>query len=198
MIGNYIGWFFGTIRGWLARRLGGLGIHPNLLTTIGFLLNIVTGFLLALGKFGAAGGMMIFAGAFDVIDGAVARMTGRQSRFGAFYDSVMDRYSDMALYVGIIVFYVRTDNMLGILLTCIALSGTIMVSYCRARAENIIPQCKVGFWERPERIVLLIIGTLSGHILSTMAILAVFTHLTVIRRILYTLNQSREEKRTEP
>lgn len=192
MISAKIGRVVGGWKSGLASSIGDLGVHPNVLTSVGVLVNLAAAWVICLGQMKTAGFVIVLASVFDMIDGAVARTTGRQSRFGAFFDSVMDRYSDMLIFIGLVGFFARTGSVLGIALTCSALAGTIMVSYCRARAENGIPQCKVGFWERPERLVLLILGAFTGRILAAVAILAVFTHLTVFHRMVHTFDVCRE------
>ena len=104
--------------------------------------------------------MVIGAGLFDMVDGRVARATNQVTRFGGFFDSVLDRYSDLALFMGLLVYYASINRFFYIVLTAIVMTGSVMVSYTRARAENAIPKCKVGFLERPERVVLIIIGAL--------------------------------------
>jgi len=133
-------------------------IHPNVLTFLGLVINIAAAVLLAAGRFRAAGLVIIGAGLFDMVDGRVARETNQVTRFGGFFDSVLDRYSDLALLMGLLVYYGNIRRPFYVVLTAIVMTGSVMVSYTRARAENTIPSCKVGFMERPERVVLLIIG----------------------------------------
>ena len=136
-------------------------IHPNVLTFIGLLINIGgAAFLFAGGRFRGPAAVVIAAGLFDMVDGRVARATNQVTRFGGFFDSVLDRYSDLALFMGLLVYYASINRFFYIVLTAIVMTGSVMVSYTRARAENAIPKCKVGFLERPERIVLIIIGAL--------------------------------------
>jgi len=127
-------------------------------------------------------------------DGRVARVTNTVSSFGGFFDSVVDRYSDLALYFGLLVYYARVNRFFYVVLTALAMTGSVMVSYVRARAESQIEQCKVGFMERPERIVLLIIGGLFDRMAPVLWVIAVISNITVIHRILYTRSilQSRE------
>src|SRR6478609_5965841 len=140
-----------------------LGIHPNVLTLIGVLINVAAGFALAQDRFLLAGVIMIVANIFDFIDGKVAYITGKQSAFGAFWDSTLDRFSDLALFTGLIYLYStlgRTDYVMWASLTLIF---SIMTSYARARAESLVTRCKVGFMERPERIVLFMIGAFTNR-----------------------------------
>ena len=147
----------------IVRMLALSRIHPNVLTFVGLLINIGGAVLLAQGRFFAAGLVIIGAGIFDMVDGRVARETNRVTRFGGFFDSVLDRYSDLALLMGLLVYYASINRNLYVVLTAIVMTGSVMISYTRARAENAIPSCKVGFMERPERVVLLIIGALADR-----------------------------------
>jgi len=145
-----IGWFFGKIIHAIVRVLALSRIHPNVLTFIGLLINVGAAVLLARGSMVWGGIVVIGAGVFDMVDGRVARETNRVTRFGGFFDSVLDRYSDLGLLVGLLVYYASIDRNFYVVLTAIVMTGTVMVSYTRARAENMIPRCKVGFMERPE------------------------------------------------
>src|SRR4026209_926086 len=153
-----IGTVCGKIIDLIVRALALSRIHPNVLTFLGLLINIWAAFLLAGGRFQAAALVVIGSGLFDMVDGRVARETNRVTRFGGFFDSVLDRYSDLALLMGLLVYYASINRFFYIVLTAIVMTGSVMVSYARARAENSIPSCKVGFLERPERMVLIIIG----------------------------------------
>src|SRR5207302_9250905 len=144
----------------IVRGLALSKIHPNVLTFLGLVINGIAAWLLAAGQFRWGGVVIICAGLFDMVDGRVARETNRVTRFGGFFDSVLDRYSDLALLVGLLVWYGSINRWGYVVLTAIVMTGSVMVSYVRARAENTIPMCKVGFMERPERIVLFIIGAL--------------------------------------
>jgi CDP-diacylglycerol--glycerol-3-phosphate 3-phosphatidyltransferase len=130
------------------------------------------------------------AGLFDMVDGRVARATSQVTRFGGFFDSVVDRYSDLALYMGLLVYYASINRFFYIVLTAVVMTGSVMVSYTRARAENTIPKCKVGFLERPERIVLIIIGALFGRMAAALWVIAVLSNLTVIHRMIYTWREA--------
>jgi CDP-diacylglycerol--glycerol-3-phosphate 3-phosphatidyltransferase len=121
-----------------------------------------------------------------MVDGRVARVTKTVTPFGAFFDSVVDRYSDMALYMGLLVYYARAERFLYVVLVAVVMAGSVMISYTRARAESLIPTCKVGFLERPERIVLILIGALWNRMAPVLWIIAVLSNITVVHRILYT------------
>src|SRR5258707_10514284 len=147
----------------IVRALSLARIHPNVLTALGLAINIVAAILFGKGRFLAAGLVVLGAGVFDMVDGRVARASNTATSFGAFFDSVVDRYSDMALYMGLLVYYARAGRFLYLVLVALVMAGSVMISYTRARAESLIPSCKVGFLERPERIVLIIIGALTDH-----------------------------------
>jgi CDP-diacylglycerol--glycerol-3-phosphate 3-phosphatidyltransferase len=163
-----------------------LGIHPNLLTFTGVLINVAAGWALALGHFLTAGVIMIVANIFDFIDGKVAVETGAASKFGGFWDSVIDRFSDLALSVGLICLYSSLGRTDYVLITSIAMVFATMTSYTRARAESLLPKCKVGFMERPERIVLFMIGAFTNRMAAVMWVIGVLSIVTVANRIHYT------------
>jgi CDP-diacylglycerol--glycerol-3-phosphate 3-phosphatidyltransferase len=163
-----------------------LRIHPNVLTFTGVLINIAAGWALAMGHFMTAGLIMVGANIFDFIDGKVATETGLSSQFGGFWDSVIDRFSDLALSVGLICLYSSLGRTDYVLITSIAMVFATMTSYTRARAESMIPRCKVGFMERPERIVLFMIGAFTNRMAAVMWVIGVLSVVTVINRIQYT------------
>jgi CDP-diacylglycerol--glycerol-3-phosphate 3-phosphatidyltransferase len=191
---------FGAACGWLLTRIvRGLAltrISPNALTFIGLIINLGAAVLFGLANgqnhakmFAWAGVVIIGAGIFDMVDGRVARLTNQVTVFGAFFDSVIDRYSDVAIFFGLLIFYARANRFFYVVLVAFVMCTSLMVSYTRARAEALIPQCKVGFMERPERIVLIILGSLfdfAGVMAPALWILAVLSTITVINRISYT------------
>jgi CDP-diacylglycerol--glycerol-3-phosphate 3-phosphatidyltransferase len=186
-----IGLFFGKIIHAIVRALALSRVHPNVLTFIGLLINIWAAVLFSYGKFVYAGLVVIGAGLFDMVDGRVARSTNRVTRFGGFFDSVLDRYSDLALLMGLLVYYASINRFFYIVLTSIVMTGTVLTSYARARAENTIPKCKVGFLERPERVVLIIIGALANRMAPVLWVLAVLSNITVISRIIFTWEETK-------
>jgi CDP-diacylglycerol--glycerol-3-phosphate 3-phosphatidyltransferase len=186
-----VGRIFGPIINGIVTALALSRVHPNVLTFIGLLINIWAAFLFAAGKFRWAGIVLIGAGLFDMVDGRVARETNRVTRFGGFFDSVLDRYSDLAVLVGLLVYYASINRFFYVVLTAIVMTGTVMVSYTRARAENTIPKCKVGFLERPERVVLVIIGALFNRMAQVLWVIAIFSNITVISRILFTWQETK-------
>ena len=189
--------FTGTIGAVCTRILDGLvralvftRIHPNVFTCVGLAINAVGAWMLSRGEFFEAGLVVLLAAVFDLVDGPIARSSGRVTRFGGFLDSVIDRYSDLILLVGMLVYYASVNRFGYIVLTAVAMTGSVMVSYVRARSENEIPKCKVGFLERPERIVLLIIGTLFNRMTAVLWVIAVLSNLTVVHRIVHTWKET--------
>jgi CDP-diacylglycerol--glycerol-3-phosphate 3-phosphatidyltransferase len=178
-----------------------LGIHPNTLTLIGVLINVIAACALGLDRFLLGGVLMIVANIFDFIDGKVAHLTNTVSRFGAFWDSTLDRFSDIALLLGLVYLYAdlrRTDY---VMVTALAMMFSIMTSYTRARAESLIDKCKVGFMERPERIVLFMIGAFTDRMAAVLWVILVLSIVTVANRIYYTylaLNQRPMPSTTGP
>lgn len=168
------------IAGWLEAT----GISPNALTIIGFGLTLVVAAILASGQLVWGGLLLIAAALFDTLDGALARHAGKTSVFGAFLDSVMDRFSEAVTFIALIYYYSgRSDGRLSVVLLAVALVGSLMVSYTRARAEAVNIECKEGFFQRTERIVVLIIGLVTGWMLPVLWILAILTNVTALQRI---------------
>ncbi len=179
-------WILDSLVAWLSN----LHINPNVLTLIGLLINIFAMVLFAKGIFLWAGLVILFAGIFDIVDGEVARRTQRVTKFGAFFDSVIDRYSDLLLLLGLIIWYAKINRIFYVGLTGLVLIGSVLTSYARARAESLIPACKVGFLERPERVVLLIIGSLFGRMPAVLWVMAILSNWTVSQRIWYTWREA--------
>jgi CDP-diacylglycerol--glycerol-3-phosphate 3-phosphatidyltransferase len=170
-----------------------LGIHPNVLTLIGVLINVVAAVALGRGHFVLAGVIMIVANIFDFIDGKVAHITNTVSRFGAFWDSTLDRFSDIALFLGLIYLYASLRRTDYVMVASLAMMFSIMISYARARAESLIDKCKVGFMERPERIVLIWIGVFPSPLppfhfpmAAVLWVILILSIVTVANRIHYT------------
>ena len=170
----------------IVRGLALSRIHPNVLTFIGLVINIAAAVLLAAGRFQAASVVIISAGIFDMVDGRVARATNQVTPFGGFFDSVIDRYSDLALLMGLLVYYANINRNFYVVLTAVVMTASVMISYTRARAENEIPSCKAGFLERPERVVLVIIGALFDRMAPVLWVIAVLGNITVIHRMMHT------------
>jgi CDP-diacylglycerol---glycerol-3-phosphate 3-phosphatidyltransferase len=184
----------------IVRGLALSRIHPNVLTFIGLVINVFAAVLLAAGQFRVAGLVILGGGIFDMVDGRVARETNQVTRFGGFFDSVLDRYSDLSLLMGLLVYYGNINRPFYVVLTALVMTGSVMVSYTRSRAENTIPSCKVGFMERPERVVLLIIGALFDRMAPALWVVAFFANLTVAHRMIYTWQEAKrlEEAQMRP
>src|SRR5271165_4163574 len=173
-------------------------ISPNVLTFIGLVINTGAAILFGFANehnyvrmFLFAALVIIAAGIFDMVDGRVARQTDQVTVFGAFFDSVIDRYSDVALFFGLLVFYARGNRLFYVVLVAFVMVTSVMVSYTRARAESLISSCKAGFMERPERIVLVILGALFNRMGPVLWVIAVLSTIAVIHRIRYTYQQLR-------
>jgi phosphatidylglycerophosphate synthase len=182
-----------TLSDW-ARKWGGkilapvvmllarLGFTPNAITVIGFLLNIGIAILLAAGHFRLGGGLILAAGIFDALDGSLARLTHQQTRFGAFLDSTLDRYSDALVFVGLAWAYVETGGRTEVLLCALSLIGSMMISYTRARAEGLGIECKNGLLTRFERVLIVSIALLIGLAQPMLWLMAVLTNFTAAQR----------------
>ena len=175
-----------------------LRIHPNALTLTGVIINGAAGWALAAGRFGLAGWIMLVANVFDFIDGKVADELKLSSRFGGFWDSVMDRFSDLFILTGLIYLYATLGRPDYVLIAALTLTFSVMTSYTRARAESIIPLCKVGFMERPERIVLFMIGAFTNRMAAVLWVILVLSVLTVLDRIYFTWRAVRSDDRELP
>jgi len=190
MLSQLIGRVCKSILDLIVAAAAALRISPNVLTLAGFLVTIVSSIFLARGRFFEAGCIIILAGIFDMLDGRVARTTNNVTQFGAFFDSVLDRYSDIAMFLGLIIYYSKGQRLAYVVLSGIAMVGAVMTSYTRARAESLIPLCKVGFMERPERMVLMILGTLTDRMAPVLWVMAAFSNLTVVHRIAFTWKET--------
>ena len=175
-----------------------LGIHPNTLTLIGVLINVGAAIELGRRHFLVAFVIMIVANMFDFIDGKVAHLGGMSSKFGGFWDSVIDRLSDLSLSVGLVCLYASKGRVDYVLITSIAMVFATMTSYARARAECLLPKCKVGFMERPERIVLFMLGAFTNRMAAVMWVIGVLSIVTVINRIYYTYLTLEEHPAPQP
>lgn len=188
-------YWIGEGAGWLLRHvvsgLAATGITPNMFTFLGLGVNSLAATLFAMGLFGQAAAVLFLAGFLDMADGQVARRVGRVTAFGGFLDSTLDRYSDLALYMGLVVHYTLIGRTFYIALAAVAMASSFMVSYSRARAESLIPSCKVGFMERPERLVLLIIGGTFDKMAPVLWVIATISTITVIHRVAYTWQELR-------
>ncbi|GJL77796.1 MAG: CDP-alcohol phosphatidyltransferase [Nitrospinaceae bacterium] len=196
----------------VCRFLSSLGVNPDLLSFTGLLLSMVAGLIYSGGFFFLGGLVLIVAGICDVLDGQMARQIGKLSAFGAFFDSVIDRYSELFVFLGLAWHFAGSVGEPGaipgrwvVLVIILALSGSLMVSYTRARAEGLGVDCKVGWMQRPERITILVLGSLlsglpsMGHFImaGTLLIIAVLSNYTAVQRILHVKNQlAKKNQRT--
>ncbi|NOY77648.1 MAG: CDP-alcohol phosphatidyltransferase family protein [Calditrichaeota bacterium] len=171
-------------------------INPNTFTTIGFIVSLFAAYFFGAGSLRAGGALLLFAGIFDIFDGRIARATGQVTKFGALYDSTLDRYSEVIVFFGIAYYFIVSNHMLASVAAFIALGGSIMVSYVRARAEGLGFSCKVGIMQRPERIVTLGITSLI-HLyvfIAGIVFVAIFANITAIQRIYYVWAQENGKK----
>ncbi len=204
--GTWIALAFITARDALARCLLSLKLGPDTLTAAGLLFTIAAAVFLALGAgdahhtfagFGQAGWRLwaviffILSAAADMLDGAMARIGGKMTKFGAFLDSTIDRYSDALLFGGIGFYYALHHNLTYQVLAVVAMANALIISYTKARAEDFIPSCKVGFWERGERLAALLIAAACGAFPAVLWELAIFPFFTALRRIQFTFRAIR-------
>ena len=176
----------------VARLLLRMGARPNHLTVLGLGVSVAAAYVFSVGRLRWAAVLLAVAGLFDFFDGAVARLAGSDSDYGAFLDSVVDRYSDVAVLLGVLVLYQQQGNMMGAVLTMATLAGTVMTSYTKARAQSIGVRCDIGVVERPERLIALIAGATFHVLTPVMALLAVLTNVTALQRIIYTRRIARD------
>ena len=167
----------------IAHVLQATHISPNMLTVIGFAVALVVAFVLASGQLRLGSVLMILAAVFDAFDGTLARVSNRTSRFGAFLDSTLDRYSESVIFLGLLVYYFQAGIQTEAILAVVALVGSLMVSYTRARAEGLGLNIKSGLLTRVERVLILIVGLISGWMLVALWLLAILSNFTALQRI---------------
>ncbi len=179
----------------VVRLLARTPITPNALTWSGFLVSVGAAVLIATGHLLAAGFVVLVAGLFDILDGALARRTNRTTRFGAVLDSTLDRAAEAALLIGILVMYAGEQSTSGVLVAGVAWLGSLLVSYIRARAEALGLECQVGVFTRPERVVVLALGLLLSYFDSALfialVVIAVLSLVTAGQRVLYVWRQTK-------
>lgn len=171
--------------------LAKMGVSPNMVTFAGLVGAGISAWLISEGMLWVGGIVMLLAGALDMFDGALARSTGQDSPFGALLDSVVDRVSEIVVLLGLLLYYAQADSLLGVTLAYLAVGGSVMVSYLRARSEGLGIDCKVGVMTRPERVVALGFGLIVGHwlplaLLITLGVIAALTILTTAQRLFHT------------
>ena len=172
--------------------------NPNLFTMLGFFSTLVASWLILKGCWFSAGMIILLSGLFDLLDGVIARKLGRVTVFGSFFDSVMDRYSDLLLLMAIAIFYLKKENPSPVILTFVVAIGTALIPYVRAKAEALRISCHIGLMERAERIILLSLGTLFNWMEPVLWILAILTHFTVLHRIYYVWKELRFKNPPHP
>ncbi|MFU8796284.1 MAG: CDP-alcohol phosphatidyltransferase family protein [Dehalococcoidia bacterium] len=174
--------------------LSKLGVTPNTLTFINLGLNILAGYVISMGHFLIGGILVLISGLCDILDGAVARLTGRSTKFGAILDSTVDRIAEAAVLCGLLLWYIQDgpqENRLAIVLVFIVLVGSFLVSYVKARAEGVGWQCQVGLFTRAERVIVLALGLLIDQVFIALCILSVFVSFTVVQRLVHLWRQAR-------
>ncbi len=191
MLSHYKDWLTRWTDPWV-RALLGLHLRPNHFTVLGLGVSLLAAVSFAGGRERWGAALLVLSGLFDFFDGSLARLSGQVTPFGAFLDSVIDRYSDLVVLAGILLLFVRLGRRTEMLLTLLVLIGTVMVSYTKARAQAIGVACEIGLMERPERLLILIAGGLFHLMTPALWILAILVNLTAIQRILYTRRVSRE------
>lgn len=187
-IGQWVRQYMLHVGKWFAA----VGITPNMATMLGLALNGIVAVILGFGHPVIAGVLLLVASAFDMVDGAIARATDNVSTFGGFFDSTIDRYSEIVVYIGLAAWLIGTDDArTGALLTLVAATGALMISYARARAEAIGFKASVGLVARPERVVLLAICLIINQPLWALWVLAILTHITAVWRIIHVYRLTR-------
>jgi len=178
--------------------LASSGLTPNMLTVVGLLLSLFVGLVIATGHVSIGGALLLFAGIFDMFDGALARVTGRASVFGAFFDSTLDRIAEAGIGLGLLWYYAFHHDMVGATLLYLVIVGSLMISYARARAEGLNLECKVGLMARPERVIILSVGLMLGPVVTpwVLLLLAVSTWYTVVQRIVHVWRETEGVPRT--
>jgi len=184
---------FGGIMEPIARLVGRTGVSPNVVTLTGVVLNLGVAWVLAQGYMRIGGLLLPLASLFDALDGTLARLTGKRSRFGAFLDSTMDRFSEAIVYLGLLIFYTRSGAGREILLIYVTIVGSLMVSYARARAEGLGLDCKVGLLTRLERTVVLTVALVLDQVPTALWVLAILTNFTAFQRMYHVWKATHEE-----
>ncbi len=175
-----------------AELLAKTGLSPNVLTVFGLLLALGVAWILSAGHFFLGGFLVLLSGAFDLLDGALARASGRSTRFGALLDSTFDRFSEAALFLGLLAYYANQGSHQELVLVGAGLVGAMMTSYVRARAEGLGLTCEVGIFTRPERVIVLAIGLIFNQMLVVLWIIAVLANLVAWQRLFHVWQQLRE------
>ena len=185
MLGDKFGKFFDSPLSPLARRIP---LSPNTLSITGFFITVLAAIIIPF-NLRLGGIIILFGGIFDMLDGLVARTSDKATEFGAFLDSVLDRYSDAFLFLAVAGYFAEKNNYAGAYISLGTLIGAFLISYARARAEGLSRSCHAGIMERPERIILLAFAAITGWIMPVLWAMLVLTHVTVFQRIYYVWRQ---------
>jgi CDP-diacylglycerol--glycerol-3-phosphate 3-phosphatidyltransferase len=181
------------ITGPLVPFLSKTGLTPDILSWIGLVISAAAAAMVALNHLLTGGVLVLVAGLFDILDGALARFTNRTTKFGALLDSTLDRLSEALLLFGLLILYLNSAYTIEILLIFGVMVGSFLISYIRARAEGLEIECKTGLFTRAERVIILALGLIVGQVLIALIILAVFTFITVVQRIVHVWQQTRKQ-----
>jgi phosphatidylglycerophosphate synthase len=177
----------------LSALAGRIEVDPNVITLTGVAVTLIAALCIPYSL--VLGGLLIlFSGLFDMLDGVVARVNGRATEFGAFLDSVLDRYSDSFLLIGFAWYFLRNDSLSGAFLSIGSLAGALIISYTKARAEGLGRECNVGLMERPERVILMALGALTGWVTGMIWVFFILTHFTVAQRIYHVWKETKLSK----
>jgi CDP-diacylglycerol--glycerol-3-phosphate 3-phosphatidyltransferase len=181
------------ITGPLIPLLSKTGLTPDILTWIGLFINIIAAAMVATNHLLIGGILVLFSGLFDILDGALARYINKTTRFGALLDSTFDRLSEALVLIGILILYINGEHALEILLIFGVMVASFLISYIRARAEGLGIECKAGLFTRAERVIILALGLMVNQVLITLIVLAVFTFVTVIQRLVHVWRQTKKQ-----
>ena len=191
MLGSWLNHRLDPIVYKLSPKRSNRAIHPDILTILGCLTNLAAGVVFGFGSIFWGGVLVLIGGFFDMLDGAVARQESRVTPFGGFLDSVLDRYADQFVLFGILIYFVRVNAFPWVVMTAVAVIGTTITPYARARAENIIESCRVGILERPERVIILAAVARFGFLYIAILVIMIFSNITVLQRIYHTYRETR-------
>ena len=199
MLGSKVKAWYVSLLEPITRTSLSFGIHPNVLTILGFAITVFSGILFAMGAFLWAGVVLFIGGSCDVLDGHLARITDQKSVFGALLDSTLDRYAEIVVFIGIVTYYLYNApadplNEIWVIMAVTGLTGSLMVSYVRARAEGLGQECKVGLMQRPERVICLGVGALLGEMFLSvdLVLIAVVSNLTAVSRLYHIWKQAED------
>lgn len=186
---NFLRNLFRGVLDKIAGSLISLGVNPNTVTLIGLMGNFLAGYIISSGRLGLGGLCVLIMGPVDAVDGALARLAGKETHFGAFFDSVADRYSELAIFFGLLIHGIRTENDLLLIWTFLAAAGSVLVSYVRARAEAVGAKSKIGILTRVERYLVIVPALILNQPLVGLIVIGLLANLTALQRIWNVRNQ---------